>query len=195
MKPNPFTLLPRRTSDSYIPDRHDTVLFPCSSFVCPPRRAKQLSKPNVDLSFDHIYYLEKRDLVLPPPPEPVLGPHGWVYPPHPPSPVPRIIGRTTALRLRSGEFVQHRIGLMKRTQSYAKRSNVPVDNLVTFSVSVGGLWAAGRAAPAVGGAVDASVWLDACCFSSRGVCVCVSACVRACLLAFPTPLFVCQSER
>lgn len=40
---------------------------------------------------------------------------------------------------------------MKRTQAYAKRSNVPVDNLVTFSVSVGGL--GGR--PAVWGAVDA----------------------------------------
>eukprot|EP00752_Nemacystus_decipiens_P010606 g9444.t1 len=95
---------------------------------------RELSQPNVDLTFDHIYYLEKRDVVLMPPPEPILGPHGWVYPPHSPPPPTRIIGRTTALRLRSGEFVQHRIGLMKRTQAYAKRSNVPVDNLVTFSI-------------------------------------------------------------
>eukprot|EP00903_Cladosiphon_okamuranus_P009406 g8970.t1 len=95
---------------------------------------RELSQPKVDLTFDHIYYLEKRDVVPSPPPEPVLGPHGWMYPPHSASPAPRIIGRTTALRLRSGEFVQHRIGLMKRTQAYAKRSNVPVDNLVTFSI-------------------------------------------------------------
>lgn len=40
---------------------------------------------------------------------------------------------------------------MKRTQAYAKRSNVPVDNLVTFSVSVGG-------------AVDASVCFSCCLF-------------------------------
>lgn len=87
----------------------------------------------MDLNYNHVYYLEKREsLATPLPPEPVLGPHGWVYPP---PPVPRIIGRTTALRLRSGEFVQHRSGFMKRTQSYAKRNNIPVDNLVTFSVS------------------------------------------------------------
>lgn len=105
--------------------------FPPSPLPC-----KQLSHPNVELSYDHIYYLEKREYIAPPPaPEPVLGPRGWVYPPQPPLPVPRIIGRTTALRLESGEFVQHRVGLMKRTQAYAKRSNVPVDNLVTFSVS------------------------------------------------------------
>lgn len=122
-----------------------TKLSPPTPLLSCARSSEQLSQANVDLSFDHIYYLEKRDVVLPSPPEPILGPHGWVYPPQSPPPPPRIIGRTTALRLRSGEFVQHRIGLMKRTQAYAKRSNVPVDNLVTFSVSVGG-------------AVDASVW-------------------------------------
>ncbi|CAM9966830.1 unnamed protein product, partial [Hapterophycus canaliculatus] len=79
----------------------------------------------------------KREFVtppLPPLPEPILGPNGWVRPPPPPPPVNRIIGRTTALRLKSGEFVQHKMGLMKRTQAYARRSNVPVDNLVTFSI-------------------------------------------------------------
>ncbi|CAM9201270.1 unnamed protein product [Scytosiphon promiscuus] len=94
--------------------------------------------PHVELSYDNVYYLEKREFVTPPtplpPPEPILGPNGWVYPPQPPPPVNRIIGRTTALRLKSGEFVQHKMGLMKRTQAYAKRSNVPVDNLVTFSI-------------------------------------------------------------
>lgn len=95
-----------------------------------------MSQLNVDLNYNHIYYLERRDFVAPPPPPvPTLGPHGWVYPPQPPPPVARIIGRTTALRLKSGEFVPHRIGFMKRTQAYARRSNVPVDNLVTFSVS------------------------------------------------------------
>lgn len=128
----------------------ETNLYFPSSFFCPLRFAKQLSQPNADLSFNHIYYLEKRDVVLPPPPEPILGPHGWVYPPHPPSPAPRITGRTTALRLRTGEFVQHRIGLMKRTQAYAKRSNVPVDNLVTFSVSVGGVPSGTGSRPVLG---------------------------------------------
>ena len=135
---------------------------PLSAFRL-PASSEQLSQSNVDLSFDHIYYLEKRDVVLPPPPEPVLGPHGWVYPPHSPSPAPRIVGRTTALRLRSGEFVQHRIGLMKRTQAYAKRSNVPVDNLVTFSVSAGGFWFRG-------GRPLGAPWGDLC------VCVCVCEC-------------------
>lgn len=100
----------------------------------------QVSHMPVDLNYNHIYYLEKREYVPPaPPPAPTLGPHGWVYPPQQPPPVARIVGRTTALRLRSGEFVHHRIGFMRRTQAYAKRSNVPVDNLVTFSVSGG--WA------------------------------------------------------
>lgn len=107
---------------------------PLASFLFPP--PSKVAQLTVDLSYDHIYYLEKRECVAPPPPAvPTLGPHGWVYPPQPPPPVPRIVGRTTALRLKSGEFVPHRIGFMKRTQAYAKQNNVPVDNLVTFSVS------------------------------------------------------------
>ncbi|CAM9583453.1 unnamed protein product, partial [Ectocarpus sp. 12 AP-2014] len=116
--------------DQQGPFRNYHITWPGSRV--PVADLKELSQVQVDLTYNHVYYLEKRESLAPPlPPEPVLGPHGWVYPP---PPVPRIIGRTTALRLRSGEFVQHRSGFMKRTQSYAKRNNIPVDNLVTFSI-------------------------------------------------------------
>ncbi|CAM9551876.1 unnamed protein product, partial [Choristocarpus tenellus] len=91
---------------------------------------------SVTLDWRHIYYLERREFPPPQPqPVPTLGPHGWVYakPPQPPPPF-RVVMRTTALRTAGGVFVPHRMGFMKRTQAYAKRSNVPVDNLVTFNV-------------------------------------------------------------
>ncbi|CAM9280539.1 unnamed protein product [Chrysoparadoxa australica] len=69
---------------------------------------------------------------LMPLPVPVSAPVPEQPAPSPNTLATQVTSRTTALRLASGMYIKHAVSVMKKTQVYAKRANVPIDNLTSI---------------------------------------------------------------